>query len=237
MPNEQFFSYIMVRTSYILMRWWFLLCTRPNMASWIFIVLHNVANWNKSSQVDMSLHSETLFWFTANQSLLLLLSAVCLAEKQQISILVFGLTWTGLEPTIYRSPGERANNYTTNLVLENSQVGTTVTFCTEYKQNLTNYNVLDQHGELDFYIDSSLKQQSLGRLVASPRHIILIPRQPFFVFFTPACWVLGGKAMNTTNYSTWGNHANYYTTNVIRFHCKIMGAILLLDKLFGYFVV
>jgi hypothetical protein len=49
--------------------------------------------------------------------------------------------------------------------------------------------------------------------------------------------VLGGKAMNTTNYSTLGNHANYYTINVIRFHCKIMGAILLLDKLFGYFVL
>ena len=68
----------------------------------------------------MSLHSETLFWFTANQSLLLLLSAVCLAEKQQISILVFGLNWTGLELTICHSPAERANNYTTDLVLENS---------------------------------------------------------------------------------------------------------------------
>ena len=110
MPNEQFFSYIMVRTSYILMRWWFLLCTRPNTVSWIFIVLHNVANWNNSSQIDMSLHSEILFWFTANQSLLFLLNAASLAEKQQISILVFGLTWTGLEPTICHSPGERANN-------------------------------------------------------------------------------------------------------------------------------
>ena len=34
-------------------------------------------------RVDMSLHSDTLFWFWANQSLLLLLKAVCLAEKQQ----------------------------------------------------------------------------------------------------------------------------------------------------------
>jgi hypothetical protein len=29
MPNENFFSYIMMRTSYILMRWWCLLCSRP----------------------------------------------------------------------------------------------------------------------------------------------------------------------------------------------------------------
>jgi len=29
-PREQFFSYIMVRTRYILMWWrWYLLCTRP----------------------------------------------------------------------------------------------------------------------------------------------------------------------------------------------------------------
>jgi hypothetical protein len=35
----------------------------------------------------MSLHSDTLFWFRANQSLLFLLNAVWLAEKQQIPIL------------------------------------------------------------------------------------------------------------------------------------------------------
>ena len=36
----------------------------------------------------MSLHSDTLFWFLPNQSLLLLLNAACLAEKQQIPILL-----------------------------------------------------------------------------------------------------------------------------------------------------
>jgi hypothetical protein len=36
--------------------------------------------------VDMSLHSDTLFWFWANQYLLFLLNTVCLAEKQQIPI-------------------------------------------------------------------------------------------------------------------------------------------------------
>jgi len=35
----------------------------------------------------MSLHSGTLFWFRANQSLLFLLNDACLAEKQQIPIL------------------------------------------------------------------------------------------------------------------------------------------------------
>jgi hypothetical protein len=41
-------------------------------------------HWHNSARVDMSLHSDTLFWFRANQSLLFLLIAACLAEKQQI---------------------------------------------------------------------------------------------------------------------------------------------------------
>ena len=41
-------------------------------------------------------------------------------------------------------------------------------------------SVLDQHGELDFYSASSLKQQSAGRHVAPLGHIILIPSQPVF---------------------------------------------------------
>jgi hypothetical protein len=67
--------------------------------------------------MDMSLHSDTLYWFRANQSLLLFLNAAYLAEKQQIQILAFGLTWSGLEPTIYRTRGEHANNYATAAVL------------------------------------------------------------------------------------------------------------------------
>ena len=32
-----------------------------------------LAHWNNSPRVDMSLHSDTLFWFRADQSLLFLL--------------------------------------------------------------------------------------------------------------------------------------------------------------------
>jgi hypothetical protein len=62
----------------------------------------------------MSLHSDTLPWFRANQYLLFLLNAVCLAEKQQIPILKSGLTWPGLESMIYHTRGEHANHYATN---------------------------------------------------------------------------------------------------------------------------
>ena len=47
---------------------------------------------NNSHWVDMSLHSDTLFWFRANQSLLFLLNAAFLAEKQQIPIL-YSFVW------------------------------------------------------------------------------------------------------------------------------------------------
>ena len=40
--------------------------------------------------------------------------------------------------------------------------------------------VLDQHIELDFYSDKSLKQQSVYRHVAPLGHIILIQSQPVF---------------------------------------------------------
>ena len=59
------------------------------MLSWIFIVL---AHWNNSPRIDMSPHSDTLSWFRANQSLIFLLNAVCLVEKQQIPILL-SLVW------------------------------------------------------------------------------------------------------------------------------------------------
>jgi len=52
--------------------------------SWIFIVL---AHWDNSPRVDMSLHSDTLSHFLANQSLLFLLNTACLAEKQEITML------------------------------------------------------------------------------------------------------------------------------------------------------
>ena len=48
--------------------------------------------------------------------MLFLLYDACLAEKQQIPILVFGLTRPGLEPMIYCTRGEPANHYATDAV-------------------------------------------------------------------------------------------------------------------------
>ena len=58
-PNEQFFSYISLDEILMMMStlYW------ANMLSWPFIVL---PHWNNSLQEDMLLHSDTLFWFWAN---------------------------------------------------------------------------------------------------------------------------------------------------------------------------
>ena len=71
-----------------------------------FIVL---AHWNNSPRVNMPPHADTLFWFRVNQSLLFLLNAACLVEKQPIPIYCLWFDPTGLEPTIYRTRGEHAN--------------------------------------------------------------------------------------------------------------------------------
>ena len=94
-----------------------LIINKTNALSLIFIVL---AHWCNSPRVDMSLHSNTVFWFRANQSLLFLLKAACLVEKQQIPILVFGLIRTVLESTIYRTRGEHANHCATDAVAVSS---------------------------------------------------------------------------------------------------------------------
>ena len=79
-----------------------------NMLSCIFIVF---TPWLLA---DMLLLWTHLSWFRTNQSLLLFLKVVCLAQKQQKPILVFGLTQLGLKPqsTIW---GGYANHYTTNV--------------------------------------------------------------------------------------------------------------------------
>jgi hypothetical protein len=90
-----FFSAIyMTRTSlsYIFIRWWWWnpLSSRPTC---LLDDFYGASSLKQKSIVDMSLHSDTFFWFRANQSLLFLLSALCLAEKQQISILK-SLVWS-----------------------------------------------------------------------------------------------------------------------------------------------
>lgn len=62
-------------------------------------------HWNYSLQVEMLLCSDTLSHLLDNQSFLFLLS-VCLAEKQQLSILYFHLTQQWSESRMYCTGGD-----------------------------------------------------------------------------------------------------------------------------------
>ena len=99
----------MAGTSYILMRWWWcLLCTRPT--GWLVIFQ---THSNKSA-VPTCLFTRTHPDF---ESLLLLLKAACSAGSNRTNFIVFGLTQSGFEPTIYRSRGKHAIHYTIDAVL------------------------------------------------------------------------------------------------------------------------
>jgi hypothetical protein len=68
----------------------------------------------------MSLNSDTLSWFWANQSLSLLHNTMCLADGQQISILVFGFDKPGHKPG--QKPGHKPMlNITSLMWLEFTQ--------------------------------------------------------------------------------------------------------------------
>jgi hypothetical protein len=64
---------------------WNPLSVRVN-SLWSYVQLDFYSAISLKHGIDMSLHSDILSWFRANQSLLLLLNAACLAEKQQIPI-------------------------------------------------------------------------------------------------------------------------------------------------------
>ena len=69
---------------------------QTNMLHWIIVVS---AHRNNSPCVDMSLHSDTLSLFKANQSLFLLFKAACFAgEAPNINFIIFGLTRSGINP-------------------------------------------------------------------------------------------------------------------------------------------
>ena len=98
----------------------------------------------------------TLSWFQANQSLLFLLNAACLAEKQHISTLVFGLTRLGLKPTIYQIQGELAKHYTNDAV----HMILISLDTTERKQNIAS-NKIDHHDITEILFgESGIKHHS-----------------------------------------------------------------------------
>jgi hypothetical protein len=97
-------------TSYISIRCLKARCfVLTNAMRWLFIV----STYKKPTpRINMPLQSDTLSCFRANQSLLLLLNAVCLVGKQQIQVLQSLFDPTGVQNTINHTRGEHACHYT-----------------------------------------------------------------------------------------------------------------------------
>ena len=107
-PTQQLSSYIMPRT---MRRWWGPLCSRPTLN------IYSASSLKQQSRVDMSPHSDTLSGFRAEPVFALNPSCCVLSgEETHTNFLVFGLTRSELQLTIYYTRGEHANHYTTDVV-------------------------------------------------------------------------------------------------------------------------
>jgi hypothetical protein len=114
MPNELFFSYIIARTSQI--QWYDDdVCFVLDQQLGFYSVIH----WNNSLWLDMTLHLDTLLRFRVNKSLLLLHKTMCLAEKQQLPILL-SLVWLDRSPNPWSTTfmASTLNHYTTDAVFQ-----------------------------------------------------------------------------------------------------------------------
>ena len=103
-PNEEFVSCIMVRT--ICIRWddndiHFVLHQHTSLD--LFVPIHR----NNSPRLDLTLHSDTLSWI--RPSSLCPCCCVFSGEATHTNFIVFGLTQSGLEPTIYDTWDKHAN--------------------------------------------------------------------------------------------------------------------------------
>ena len=84
-------------------------------AYWAVSKLVKLAHSNNSPQIDMFPNPNTVAWFRVNQSLLFLLNAVMLAEKQQIPFFE-SLVWPNRDSNS-RSPTLEASTLTITLLM------------------------------------------------------------------------------------------------------------------------
>ena len=75
---KTFFSYIMTRANYILMRRWCLLGTRPTCGSWIYLVF---SHWNNNTWHRQTCHSTQTHYPDSEPSSLCSYSWFCKLQK------------------------------------------------------------------------------------------------------------------------------------------------------------
>jgi hypothetical protein len=166
----------------------------------------------------MSLHSDTLFWFQANQSLHLLFYAA----SNRYQFYSFWLIWQGLGPTIYRTWGEHGWSDRAldpwSTVLEARTVDLTGAWTHDLPylrwgrliwQGLgpTIYRTWGEDGWFDRGLDprSTVLEASTVDLTGAWTHDLPYLSRARLIW----------QGLGPTIYRTWGEHAIYYTTNVV----------------------
>jgi hypothetical protein len=102
---SNFVSYIMAETYYILMKWW---------------DVHSVLNLYTTSSLKQQSMGRNVLPLGHNilipsQPVIALTPKCCMFSQEAVNtnIIVFGLTWPGLEHTIYHTQSEHTNHYIT----------------------------------------------------------------------------------------------------------------------------
>jgi hypothetical protein len=102
-PSEQFFSHIMVRASYISIRWlWCPLCTRPTCSVLDFYNASSLKQQSLGRHVSPFGH----IMLIPSQPVFALTPYCCVFRRRSI-LTVLCLMWPTLEPTIFCTWGEQ----------------------------------------------------------------------------------------------------------------------------------
>ena len=115
-PTNSSFFYIMAGGNYFLIRWlWCPLCTRPaRLVGFFFYSARSLKQQSADKHVATLGHIILILSHPAFA--LSSLYCVLSGETTYANCIVFGLTRSGIEPTIYRTRGEHANHNTTDVV-------------------------------------------------------------------------------------------------------------------------
>jgi hypothetical protein len=152
MSNEQFFYYIVVRTSYILMRgWWCPLCTIPT-----FLDFHSASSLKQHS-AGRHVAPPGHIILIPNKSVFAVTPWYCKSsgEAANTNFIVFGLIRPGIEPTIYRTQGEHANHRTTDAVVKRKLLSLRGNLHIETGPSFSNAGTTPPKKAISSYIDQS----------------------------------------------------------------------------------
>ena len=108
---SNFVTYIMAEIYYILMRWWDVRSVLNQQMYLDFYTTSSLKQQFMGRNVPPFGHNILI----PSQPVIALTPKCCLFSREAANtkIIVFGLTWPGLEPTIYHTQNEHANHYTT----------------------------------------------------------------------------------------------------------------------------